>query len=48
MDTTALSLCMDNNLPIHVFELAPGNIGRVVAGESVGTLISTPTEGGTR
>jgi len=47
MDTTALSLCMDNNLPIHVFELAPGNIGRVVAGESVGTLISTPTEGGT-
>jgi uridylate kinase len=37
---------MDNNLPIHVFELAPGNIGRVVAGESVGTLISTPTEGG--
>jgi len=47
MDTTALSLCMDNNLPIHVFELAPGNIGRVVAGESVGTLISTPTQGGT-
>jgi uridylate kinase len=46
MDTTALSLCMDNNLPIHVFELAPGNIGRVVAGESVGTLISTPIEGG--
>jgi uridylate kinase len=46
MDTTALSLCMDNHLPIHVFELAPGNIGRVVAGESVGTLISTPTEGG--
>src|SRR3954451_5930570 len=45
MDTTALSLCMDNNLPIHVFELAPGNIGRVVAGESVGTLISTPAEG---
>ena len=32
MDTTALSLCMDNNLPIYVFELAPGNIGRVVAG----------------
>jgi uridylate kinase len=41
MDTTALSLCMDNNLPIHVFELAPGNIGRVAAGETVGTLIST-------
>jgi uridylate kinase len=41
MDTTALSLCMDNNLPIHVFELADGNIERVVAGERVGTLISS-------
>jgi uridylate kinase len=41
MDTTALSLCMDNNLPIHVFELAPGNIGRVVAGESIGTVVVT-------
>jgi uridylate kinase len=45
MDTTALSLCMDNSLPIHVFELVPGNIGRVVSGEHVGTIISTPTEG---
>src|SRR5689334_15796299 len=44
MDTTALSLCMDNNLPIHVFALADGNIRRVVAGEHVGTLISTPAE----
>ena len=42
MDTTALSLCMDNRLPIHVFELAPGNVGRVAAGERVGTIISTP------
>jgi uridylate kinase len=42
MDTTALSLCMDNSLPIHVFELAEGNIRRIVAGERVGTLISTP------
>ena len=42
MDTTALSLCMDNHLPIHVFELAPGNIGRVAAGERVGTIIATP------
>ena len=41
MDTTALSLCMDNDLPIHVFELVPGNIGRVVRGERVGTIIST-------
>jgi uridylate kinase len=42
MDTTALSLCMDNRLPIHVFELAQGNIRRVAAGERVGTIISTP------
>jgi uridylate kinase len=42
MDTTALSLCMDNKLSIHVFELADGNIGRVVAGEQVGTVIETP------
>jgi uridylate kinase len=41
MDTTALSLCMDNKLTIHVFELADGNIGRVVAGENVGTVIET-------
>ena len=46
MDTTALSLCMDNNLPIHVFALADGNIRRVVLGERVGTLISTPREEG--
>jgi uridylate kinase len=41
MDTTALSLCMDNRLPIYVFELAGGNISRVAAGERVGTIIST-------
>ena len=45
MDTTALSLCMDNRLPIHVFELAQGNIRRVAAGERVGTIIGLP-EGG--
>jgi uridylate kinase len=43
MDTTALSLCMENDLPIHVFELAEGNIRRVVRGEQVGTLIATET-----
>jgi uridylate kinase len=43
MDTTALSLCMDNRLPIYVFELAEGNVRRVAAGERVGTIISTPT-----
>ncbi len=42
MDTTALSLCMDNNLSIHVFELAEGNIRSVSAGENVGTVIATP------
>jgi len=46
MDTTALSLCMDNHLPIHVFELRNGNIGRVISGERVGTIISTPTDEG--
>ena len=42
MDTTALSLCMDNRLPIYVFALEPGNIRRVVHGERVGTIVSTP------
>jgi uridylate kinase len=41
MDTTALSLCMDNKLPIYVFALEDGNIRRVVSGERVGTLVST-------
>jgi uridylate kinase len=45
MDTTALSLCMDNRLPIYVFKLAEGNIRRVAAGERVGTIISTAQEG---
>jgi uridylate kinase len=45
MDTTALSLCMDNHLPIYVFELADGNIRRVAAGERIGTVVSTPKEG---
>jgi uridylate kinase len=44
MDTTALSLCMDNALPIHVFALADGNIRRVVNGERIGTLITTPAK----
>jgi uridylate kinase len=48
MDTTALSLCMDNRLPIYVFGLENGNIARVVAGERVGTIISTPDPGASR
>jgi uridylate kinase len=43
MDTTALSLCMDNAVPIHVFELAEGNIVRVAAGERLGTVVATPS-----
>jgi uridylate kinase len=44
MDTTALSLCMDNGVPIHVFELAEGNIVRVASGERIGTIVTTPKE----
>jgi len=41
MDATAISLCMDNNLPIIVFNLnVPGNIKKIVAGEPLGTLVS--------
>ena len=40
MDATAISLCMDNNLPIVVFDLLkPGNIRRVMLGEAVGTTV---------
>ena len=40
MDSTATSLCMDNNLPIIVFDLTTtGNIKRVVCGEKIGTLV---------
>ena len=41
MDTTAISLCMDNDLPIYVFGSGEGNLRRVVDGERVGTIIST-------
>ncbi len=41
MDSTATSLCMDNNIPIIVFGLdAPGNIKKAVLGEKIGTLVS--------
>ena len=43
MDSTALSLCMDNNTPIHVFNMDDeSNIDRIVSGERVGTLVRTP------
>jgi len=42
MDSTALSLCMDNDLPIYVFNMGDeGNIDRIVCGERVGTLVSS-------
>jgi uridylate kinase len=41
MDTTAISLCMDNKLPIVVFDLTrKGNIRRIVTGEPVGSVVS--------
>jgi uridylate kinase len=46
MDTTALSLCMENGLPIYVFGLFDGNIKRVLSGERVGTIIRTPNKEG--
>ncbi len=42
MDATALSLCMENGLPIHVFNMATdGAIARISSGEHVGTLVRT-------
>src|SRR3982751_2046899 len=42
MDSTALSLCMDNELPIYVFNMDDeGNIDRIVSGQRVGTVVTT-------
>jgi uridylate kinase len=47
LDATAVSLCMENELPIVVFDLnQPDNIRRVAMGEPVGTLIAAPDGGG--
>ena len=44
MDSTALSLCMDNHMPIRVFDMnTEGNIDRIISGERVGTLVKTDT-----
>ena len=41
MDSTALTFCMDNDLPIVVFDLfEPGNAARIIAGEQIGTLVT--------
>jgi len=45
MDSTALSLCMDNDLPIIVFNVeTPGQIERIILGERIGTLIDNGAE----
>lgn len=42
MDATSITLCMDNNLPVIVFNLKePGNLQRIVQGEKIGTLVSS-------
>jgi uridylate kinase len=46
MDSTALSLCMDNKLPLYVFNMNDErNIDRIVSGERVGTLVTTAPDG---
>ena len=45
MDLTALTMCMDNSVPILVFDMnVPGNIGRAVAGEEIGTFVGKKGE----
>ena len=45
MDATAISLCMDNHLPIVVFNLRkPGNIRKAVLGEHVGSVVSNQND----
>ncbi len=49
MDATAVSLCMDNGLPIVVFDMMEkGNVVRAVRGEKIGTLVSQPADAGAR
>ena len=46
MDSTAITFCMDNELPIIVFDvMEPGNIRRALVGEPIGTLVSTSERG---
>lgn len=45
MDSTALTFCMDNKIPIIVFDsMQPGNIERIVLGERVGTIVSSAAQ----
>jgi uridylate kinase len=44
MDSTALALCMDNGMPLNVFNMDDEtSVARIISGERVGTLVSTPT-----
>ena len=46
MDSTAISLCMENKLPIVIFDLnQPGNIRKIVSGEPVGSMVSADVAG---
>ncbi|MHB8491456.1 MAG: UMP kinase [Solirubrobacteraceae bacterium] len=46
MDSTALALCMDNGMPLRVFNMeGEDNIARIISGEAVGTLVATALEG---
>ena len=45
MDSTAIALCKDNNIPIMVFNLSVrGNINRAMRGESIGTIVGESCE----
>jgi uridylate kinase len=40
MDTSAIALCRENNMPILVFKMGDGNLEKVIAGETIGTLVT--------
>jgi len=45
MDSTAFALCLDNKMPIYVFDMnTEGNIFRAVCGEKIGTLVNDKSE----
>jgi uridylate kinase len=47
MDSTALALCMENNMPLDVFNMDDEQaLARIISGERVGTLVYTPTRDG--
>ena len=46
MDSTAITFCLDNDLPIIVFDVTePGNIRRALVGDPIGTLVTTGATG---